>query len=167
MWAAETTALVPFDGVRGDKSAPRVHNKRPSHWVGASGLLTFRWVPPRTQPETEQEPVTVMQSSNVHARVAPDASRRCDNPDCSDRVHWSGQRGRPALFCSSACRKRAINSALRLDAALQVVESAVKRGALTYRELRATEAEASRLRWLLSAYPASARTARSTTGRAN
>jgi len=120
-----------------------------------------------TQQPTGLETVTRMPSSNVHARVATDASRRCDNPDCSGRVHWSGQRGRPALFCSSACRKRALSASSRLDAALRDVEADSHRDELTYRELRAAEAEASRLRWLLSAYPASARTARSASDRAS
>jgi hypothetical protein len=63
------------------------------------------------------------------------------------------------LFCSSACRKRAINAVSRLDAALQDVERDLDLGTLTYRELRAAKAEASRLGWLLSAYPESTRAA--------
>lgn len=103
---------------------------------------------------------------NVRAGLPPEVSRPCDNPDCAQRVHWSGQRGRPALFCSSACRKRAINAASRLEAVLRDVEDAIQLGELTYREMRAAEAEASRFRWLLSAYPESTRTARSGTSHA-
>jgi len=101
----------------------------------------------------------VTRSTNVHEGRWSESSRACDNPDCTERVQWSGQRGRPALFCSSACRKRAINTASRLDAALQDVERDLDVAALTYRELRAAGAEASRLRWLLSAYPESTRAA--------
>ena len=91
-------------------------------------------------------------------KVQPDAtSRRCDNPECGNRVHWSGQRGRPQLFCDAACRKRAVAAAARLEEAIQSAEQRLGVDQHTYRQERSLAGDLSRLKWLLSAYPDSTR----------
>lgn len=97
--------------------------------------------------------------------VQTDATtRRCDNPECDSRVQWTGGRGRPMLFCSSACRKRCINSAKRLRQDVESIEALLAKGTFKYREERQMKAELSRLEWLLSAYPESCVVSRGNTG---
>ena len=95
--------------------------------------------------------------TNVHADGDTGADRACDNPDCTARIRWSGQRGRPQLFCSTVCRKRAINAAGRLERQVDQLEGGLEEPTVTYREERALRASLSRVRWLLSAYPESTR----------
>lgn len=98
--------------------------------------------------------------TNVHAEVEMAAGRACDNPDCPARIHWSGQRGRPQLFCSAACRKRAISAAGRLEHQVDQLKGRLYESAVTYREVRALRAALSRVQWLLSSYPESTRRTR-------
>lgn len=85
-------------------------------------------------------------------------SRGCDNPECRERLEWSTGRGRPPLYCSSACRKRAVSVAGKLTRAIQAQQRALQAAGLTYRAERAARTELARLEWLLSMYPPSART---------
>lgn len=80
-------------------------------------------------------------------------SRTCDNPDCSNRVEWSKQPGRPQTFCSPNCRKRTRYAADRLRMTIKRLERARAANDLTYRQRRDLDAEIAQQRWLLSAYP--------------
>lgn len=84
--------------------------------------------------------------------------RSCDNPECRKRLRWSGGRGRPALYCSNKCRKRAVSVTGKLVRAIQAHQRDLQSADLTYRAERAVRTELARLEWLLSMYPQSART---------
>lgn len=137
----------------GNNCARTMHNKRPRadgdagpHAVSCCMMTTERCV------------VKVGQRGlNVQAADEATVDRRCENPDCSVRIAWSGRPGRPQLFCTPACRKRAVASAARLEKQIAELEVQVQSAGLTYREGRSAAADLARLRWLLSAYPASAR----------
>lgn len=105
-------------------------------------------MPSRTAHETGDE--------NVRAPLADVMTRRCDNPECSERLAWSGGRGRPPLFCSANCRKRALYTAAALVQQAQARHGALADTDLTYRRAREIRSELARLEWVLSAYPPSA-----------
>ncbi|GAB4001822.1 hypothetical protein GCM10028772_01730 [Nocardioides ultimimeridianus] len=92
---------------------------------------------------------------NVQAGREAGPTRRCDNPDCDTRMEWPGGRGRPPAYCSDVCRQRTVDGARKLRELIRAMELEVDRSEVTYRQRRATSSELSRLRWLLSAYPAS------------
>lgn len=95
------------------------------------------------------------QPRNVQGAASTAPTRRCDNPDCDTRMAWSGGRGRPSLYCPDACRQRTSDGAKRLQDRIAALETDVATGDTTYRQRRAIATEISRLRLLLSAYPAS------------
>lgn len=97
------------------------------------------------------------QPRNVQGADSTAPTRRCDNPECDARMEWSGSRGRPSLYCSDACRQRTSDSAKRLQERITELQTHLATGDATYRQRRAIATEVSRLRWLLSAYPASFR----------
>lgn len=105
-------------------------------------------MPNRTTQETGDE--------NVRASLADPVTRRCDNPECSERLAWSGGRGRPPLFCSANCRKRALYAAAALVQQVEARHGALADTDLTYRRAREIRSELARLEWVLSAYPPSA-----------
>ena len=84
-------------------------------------------------------------------------SRTCDNPECRTRLQWSTGRGRPPLYCSSTCRKRAVSVAGKLVRAIHAQQRNLQETSLTYRAERIARTELAQLEWLLSMYPASAR----------
>jgi len=84
-------------------------------------------------------------------------TRSCDNPDCGKRLKWSNSRGRPPLYCSDMCRKRAVSIAGKISRAIQAQHRLLHAGGLSYRAERRVRTELARLEWLLSSYPASAR----------
>lgn len=84
-------------------------------------------------------------------------ARACDNPECAKRLTWSAGRGRPPLYCSNTCRKRAVSIASKLARAIQAHHRQLLDEPLTYRAKRDVQAELARLEWLLSMYPPSAR----------
>lgn len=92
------------------------------------------------------------QTENMRDDV-PTESRRCDNPECKERVAWSGGRGRPQTFCDPNCRQRARYAAERLRGKIRSREKHVASASLTYRQRRDIDTELARLRWFLSAYP--------------
>lgn len=96
---------------------------------------------------------------NVRASLADLMTRRCDNPECSERLSWSGGRGRPPLFCSANCRKRALYAAASLVQQIEARHRALAAADLTYRRERELRSELARLEWVLSAYPPSAASA--------
>ncbi len=85
------------------------------------------------------------------------STRACDNPECGKRLKWSSTRGRPSLYCSEICRKRAVSAAGKLSRAVHTQQRRLAEGSLSYRAQRVVRAEIARLEWLLSMYPASAR----------
>ncbi|MDN5746315.1 MAG: hypothetical protein L0H31_14520 [Nocardioidaceae bacterium] len=85
-------------------------------------------------------------------------ARACDNPVCGKRLKWSNSRGRPPLYCSNTCRKRAVSVAGKLARAIQGHQRQLLAEGLTYRAKRDVQTEVARLEWLLSMYPPSART---------
>lgn len=89
---------------------------------------------------------------NVQSAPEPTPTRRCDNPDCDNRMEWSGGRGRPARYCSDACRQRTADNAARLHERVAAAEATLASGG-TYRQRRAITTALKQLRWLLSAYP--------------
>lgn len=91
---------------------------------------------------------------NVHADREAEPTRRCDNPNCDSRMKWPGGRGRPPAYCSDACRQRTADAARKLRDRIGTVQGELARDKVTYRDGRAIATELSRLRWLLSAYPA-------------
>lgn len=95
-------------------------------------------------------------SENVHAPLADVVSRRCDNPDCEERLSWTGGRGRPPLFCTANCRKRALYAAGVLLQQVAERQRSLVDGDLTYRQKREIQSDLARLEWMLSAYPRSA-----------
>jgi endogenous inhibitor of DNA gyrase (YacG/DUF329 family) len=97
-----------------------------------------------------------MSDGNVHATHDNVQTRPCDNPECSQRLTWRGGRGRPPLFCSANCRKRALYAAASLLQRIEERHRALA-GDLTYRREREIRSELARLEWVLSAYPVSAR----------
>jgi hypothetical protein len=94
---------------------------------------------------------------NVHGQAGATTERRCDNPECSERLIWSGRQGRPQLFCSTSCRKRAVYAAEALAQQVAAKEFALASPLLTYRQAREVRSDLARLEWQLSSYPASAR----------
>lgn len=98
-------------------------------------------------------------SENVHAPLADVVSRRCDNPECNERLAWAGGRGRPPLFCSANCRKRAHYAAAALMQQGAECQRSLVETDLTYRQKREIRSELARLEWVLSAYPPTATTA--------
>ena len=90
-------------------------------------------------------------SSNAHGSSVM-TDRRCDNPDCTGRVEWSGRAGRPQLYCTPSCRQRTLSAAARLQAEVERLEAE-----LEHRARRALSADLARTKWLLSAFPDSTR----------
>ena len=84
-------------------------------------------------------------------------TRACDNPDCAKRLRWSSGRGRPPLYCSNTCRKRAVSVARKLARAIHASQRQLLEESLTYRAEREVRGNLARLEWLLSMYPVSAR----------
>lgn len=99
-----------------------------------------------------------IRDENVRAAHDSSMTRRCDNPECSQRLTWSAGRGRPPLFCSANCRKRALYAAASLVQQIEERHLALA-GDLTYRRERELRSELARLEWVLSAYPPSAASA--------
>lgn len=113
------------------------------------------------RPIARQQPApdTARIDSNVRHDATDGRVRRCDNPNCSNEVHWVDRRGRPQLFCSRDCRRLAVAAAARFSDEIRRHEAEIATGGLTYRQRRAVDTEIARLRWLLSAYPESTRPA--------
>lgn len=95
-------------------------------------------------------------TENVRALLTDLATRRCDNPECDERLTWGGGRGRPPLFCSANCRKRALYAAGALVQQIEERHRALADADLTYRQEREIRSELARLEWALSAHPPSA-----------
>ena len=95
---------------------------------------------------------------NVREPAPIPNTRPCDNPECRRHLKWSTERGRPQLYCSSKCRKRAVSIAAKLSRAIRTQERELQLSKLTYRAEREVRTELARLEWLLSAYPTSAET---------
>ena len=95
-------------------------------------------------------------SSNAHGSSVM-TDRRCDNPDCTGRVEWSGRAGRPQLYCTPSCRQRTLSAAARLQAEVERLEAELEHRPLTHRARRALSADLARTKWLLSAFPDSTR----------
>ncbi|CAM3586700.1 DUF329 domain-containing protein [Nocardioides marinus] len=105
----------------------------------------------------------VIPDENVRAAHDDSMTRRCDNPECSQRLTWRAGRGRPPLFCSANCRKRALYAAAALVQQIDERHRALA-GDITYRREREIRSELARLEWLLSAYPPSAAAAADSLG---
>lgn len=99
---------------------------------------------------------SVMDAENVRPSLTAVTTRRCDNPECGERLQWSGRRGRPQVFCSATCRKRAVYAADVLAQQVAERRRSLADPQLTYRQRREVGSELARLEWALSAYPASA-----------
>lgn len=97
-----------------------------------------------------------IRDENVHAAHDDSMTRRCDNPECSQRLTWSAGRGRPPLFCSANCRKRALYAAGVLLQQVAERQRSLVDGDLNYRQKREIQSDLARLEWMLSAYPRSA-----------
>lgn len=95
-------------------------------------------------------------SQKVRAPASVPSTRACDNPECGRRLKWSMGRGRPPLYCTPNCRKRAVSVAGKLNRAVQAQQRQLHAGGLTYRAERQVRTELARLEWLLSMYPPSA-----------
>lgn len=80
-------------------------------------------------------------------------SRPCGNPLCTNRLSWLGTRGRPPVYCSTLCRKRAAAARSRLSAQITAVEVELNDDVTTRRERAALEGKAAALRWMHDAYP--------------
>lgn len=96
-------------------------------------------------------------SQKVRAPAPIPSTRACDNPECGRRLKWSMGRGRPPLYCTPTCRKRAVSVAGKLGRAIQAQRRQLHEGGLTYRAERQVQTELARLEWLMSMYPPSAR----------
>ena len=96
-------------------------------------------------------------AQNVRIPAPIPLTRSCDNPECGKRLKWATGRGRPPLYCSGTCRKRAVSIAGKLGRSIQSQRQKLASGDLTYRAERDARAELARLEWLLSMYPPSSR----------
>lgn len=136
--------------------AHTVHNK---HWTEYVGFTN----PPATVGRFESQDrfragrvIVTTLASNAHGSSVT-TDRRCDNPDCTTRVEWTGRAGRPQLYCTPSCRQRALSAAARLQAKAERLESELEDSHLTHRARRALSADLAKTRWLLSAFPESTR----------
>lgn len=82
--------------------------------------------------------------------ATPKSTRACRNPNCGERIVWTGSRGQPPKFHSDKCRLDTNKEIRALYKALQAAEK--KLTAASGEEKADLFSERKRLGWLLGAY---------------
>lgn len=93
-------------------------------------------------------------ADDLRFALAPPASARCMNPECSEVCVWSPRRGRPSLFHDRLCHERYHLVRRRLVAEREDILGALAREPRPSTTERIyLENQLARRRWLLERYP--------------